>query len=154
MIAAAPAVEATEKEPQQTCGWTQPDGTTMAIFTAEQALERVEATFKELGFGLNVMRHLVFLRTDAIADRTAGGIILPQKKTRFYEGLPHLRLVTGIVVAIGPKVYGVKVGDRIAFKRLKFMWHWKLQDGTYVGHLPMMEITGLVEGTLDVQPYD
>lgn len=132
------------------------DGTvTEVAASVDDALRIVQETYKELNIKrVRPLRNVVFLRTDAISDTTPGGIILPPSKTRFYDGLPHQRLVTAVVLAVGPNVETLEPGMRVAFRRAQFMWHWKMQDGTYVGSIPQVDIVGEVMESWDVRPYD
>lgn len=140
----------------QQSAWVSGDGTVTEVpATQRDAEELVALTYEELGIKrIRPMKKWIFLRTDAVADRTPGGIILPLKKTRFYDGLPHLRLVTGVIIALGPNVYDCHIGMRVAFKRAPFAWQWKLKDGTYVGYIHERELAGEVEESWDVRPYD
>lgn len=83
-------------------------------------LKIVEDTWAELGFRIRPMKGTLIIRTEPHTTKTAGGIWLSPKYEGFYGDLPHLRVLKARVLAVGPDVKDVKVGDRIALQRLHF----------------------------------
>lgn len=106
----------------------------------------VERTWKELGYKFRPWRRIVLVRTDPIPTMTSGGIHLPPKLASFYGELPHIQLVTAIVLASGPECE-LKAGDRIGFQRLYFARWLEMDDNTLIGWISdERNVVGLVEG--------
>jgi hypothetical protein len=112
-------------------------------------LKRVQDTWDELEYRIRPLRYWVFVRTEGIPQKTESGLIwLPTKLTGFFGELPHMQLVKAVICAVGPqaaKNLGLKVGERVIFKRLEFAWRCKLADGTYFGWINANHIHGYPE---------
>lgn len=113
-------------------------------------MTRVEQTWKELEFKIRPTRYWVFVRTEHLPQRTRSGRIwLPPKLVNFFGELPHMQNIKGVVCSVGPiasEKFGLKVGERVLFKRLEFAWYKKMQDGTYFGWINCNHIHGYVDG--------
>lgn len=103
----------------------------------------VDATWEEIGKKAHPMRDLVFLRTDLRPEKD-GMIWLPPSERGNYSGLGHAVLMTGTVMAVGPKCKILKRDDKIAFPRLHFGWLWKCKDLSLVGYIIEEMILGYV----------
>lgn len=96
-------------------------------------LERVNATWAEMGRSIRPLRDTVFVRTELRPEKD-GMIYLPPSVRGNHSGLGHQVLMQAVVISVGPKCR-LKVGQRIAFARLFFAWLEKMDDGTLVGWL-------------------
>lgn len=103
---------------------------------------RIKDTWDELGFKIRPTSWTVMVRTDPVPEKVGLIWIPPDSAMLFNRELPHMKLVTATVLAVGPKAKMVKVGDRVVFKRVHFAWLWQLADKTYVGYLPQEELVG------------
>ncbi len=101
----------------------------------------IERTWTELGKRVRPLRNYVWVRTEPRPTHI-GSILLPRSLQRFYADLPHTVLILAKVIAIGPEVLDVKVGDRIAFVRLYFARYEELEDKTLVGYIYEPNIAG------------
>lgn len=115
----------------------------------------IKATWDEVGHRVVAIGTRVFLRTDALPKKTAGGIYLPPDHAAAYgQRLGSSVMVTGTVLSVGPLAKTtVKEGDRIMFFRLPFGWTYKMKDETLVGWIPVDEILGIADDE-QVIPFD
>lgn len=115
----------------------------------------VKETWDELGFKLRAPRYLVWVRTMPPA-RKIGRIWLPAKQASFYGELPHMVTVKALVLSAGSRgpAREMKPGDMIAFKRLHFARHSRLESSyadvwggseDYVGWIDSNDIVGFAE---------
>jgi hypothetical protein len=106
------------------------------------------------------LRKMLFVITDAPPQKTASGLLfLPPKISSFYGELPHIRLVTGTVIAAGPKAT-TTVGARVIFQRLHFARWQKFSKAdepeVYVGWIDEDSLVGYPEdenGVPQVRPF-
>lgn len=108
-------------------------------------LQKVEATWAEVGRKARPLRKMVFVRTELRPEKD-GLIYLPPSQRTNYAGLGHKVFMYGLVLSVGPDCKYLKPGDRVAFTRL-FFAHWeKLEDGTLVGWLDETNVSALAKG--------
>jgi len=107
-------------------------------------MDVVERTWDELGYRIRPLKYWVFVRTEPPYRRTEGGVWLPHKQVDFYGGLPHKRVVKGVVCAVGPTAT-VKVGERVCFQRLHFASRQRMADGTHFGWIDCNQLLGYPE---------
>lgn len=106
--------------------------------------EIVASVWQELGKRYRPLRRVLIVRTDPQSQSTPGGILLTQKESDLYTGMPHMRVVKATVLAAGPKA-STAVGARVCFQRLHFAWFAKLEDKTLVGTIEEEELVGYLE---------
>lgn len=119
--------------------------------TDVSGLELVEKTWEELGYKIRPLGWKVFVRTDPPPQKV-GSLFLPPKQASFYGGMGHQRVVTATVLAVGPKVVGITVGERVVFRRLEFGHIARFDGDVYVGWIEMAQLAGFPEQQTDIAP--
>lgn len=109
----------------------------------EKVDDVLAATWAELGGKVRCVGTRSFVRVDAPSDVTESGLILPEKLSKFWAKMGHLRIVTATVLVPAPKSE-MKVGDRIAFKRLYLTVYGPVADGGYCGWVEEYQVAGYV----------
>jgi len=98
------------------------------------SLKLVEQSLSEIGVkSIKPLCRTVFVRTLPLEEISPGGIIIPRAKW-FFSGPAHLRMIKGVVLAVGPKCT-VSVGNVVVFQRMNFARWMRLDDGTFAGWL-------------------
>ena len=107
------------------------------------AADVVADTWERLGItAMRPMGTRVLVRTEIPAQITKGGIILTDKQSSFYAGLPNVglshkpggtKMVFATVVAFSEKATEVQVGDKLLFPRGLFERYKELDDKSMVG---------------------
>ena len=112
----------------------------------EAAQTIIDRTFAEIGIkSFRALKRTVLIRTERPECRV-GLIIIPESSGTFYEGMPHLRMHVGTVLAAGPKhLTDVEPGDRVCFQRLHFARWIALGEDQYVGWIDSAQLVGHVE---------
>ncbi len=106
----------------------------MQSYTADQV-------FEKLGFKIRPLRDQLVVVTD-LPIRKVGSLFLPMKAASFYGDLPHLVHVRSTVIATGPKVSSLVVGDRVSFPRTYFTRLYALGDDVMVGLVSQSQVVG------------
>jgi len=91
-------------------------------------------------------RDLVFVYIPAPAKVTSAGVVLTARESWALKGLPHLMVLKGRVVSAGPEVPAdaLREGDVVFFPRTHFAWLLKLDDGSYLGYIPLRHVAGVL----------
>lgn len=120
-------------------------------------LKIIKKTWKQLGFSIRPTKYRIIVRTEPVAKKIGKEQIiwLPEKLQTHSGALPHLQLITGTVLSVGPDVPYLKPGDHIGFSRLFFGWFYKVdafkpdEDGKIeqerVGYIDCNQVAGLVD---------
>ena len=95
-------------------------------------MQVVADTWEELGRRFRPLHKGLFVRTDPMAIRTAGGLFLTGEESAFHKGMGHNKVIKATILSVAKDV-PMKEGERVCFQRLHFTWIWRLRDGTYVG---------------------
>lgn len=106
-------------------------------------MDQVTEVFDKLGVrGVRPLRRTLIVRTNPLPQKTESGLIwLPSRSTSFYGGLPHMVLITALVLAAGPKCT-VKVGETVIFQRLHFTRWVPYTTDTFVGWIDESQLVG------------
>lgn len=107
-------------------------------------MDSIQSTLQELGVKtLRPLRRTIFIKTLPPPQKTDSGLLwLPPSLSSFYGEMPHLRILKGEVLAVGPTCT-VKVGETVAFQRLHFArWTSLSVADTYVGWIDETHLVG------------
>lgn len=110
-------------------------------------LDRVIQTWAQYGRKIRSTEDRVILRTDPPPQKV-GSIFLSPKQQSFWSQTDIGRMVVGTVLAVGPKVSGISVGDRVVFDRLHFAWLHQFAHDDYIGYVKYEMVLALADGPL------
>jgi co-chaperonin GroES (HSP10) len=114
----------------------------------------VDDTWAEIGRKVRPLGRIIFIRTEQLKQTTDGGLYLPASQQTFYDGPMHLRLITAVVLSVGPKVDGtLQPGDRICFQRQFFARWCVLEDRTLVGWIDDSQVAGVCDSDTQVDKF-
>ena len=111
--------------------------------TDENVEDLAKRTWDEIGYKVKCLKAKSFVRVDPPSDVTESGLVLPDKMAKFWAKMGHLRIVTATVLVPAPNSE-MKVGDRIAFKRLYLTVWGPMADGGYCGWVEEYQVAGYV----------
>jgi co-chaperonin GroES (HSP10) len=108
----------------------------------EQAWKRYEDTRHD-GKRFRPLGRRVVIETYPLESRTQSGLIhLAPSASSMYAGPMHLRRIKGFVIATGPDVRRVKIGETVLFVRRDFARLAQLENGIYTGFVDESHILG------------
>jgi co-chaperonin GroES (HSP10) len=108
----------------------------------EQAWKRYEE-FRADGKRFRPLGRRVVIETLPLEQKSRSSLIwLPPSATSMYSGPMHLRRIKGLVIAVGPQVTRVKIGETILFVRRDFAHIAKHPEGIYTGFIDESQILG------------
>jgi co-chaperonin GroES (HSP10) len=110
------------------------------------AVEKAWREFRELrpdGSAIRPLGRRVVIRLMPMEQKTQTGLLwLAPSATGFYSGPMHLRKLKGLVMAVGPEVKHVKVGEVVVFLRRDFGWWVKNGSTPVAGHVDETQLLG------------